>query len=96
MTTEMTTAPAHLIAHTINRAGRAKAFVQHNGNLRIVARRCATARIEISRACRALRIAETELDVFEVRFKGTTDVLTYPIVFDPMRTDTDRRTGALL
>jgi hypothetical protein len=95
--TRITTEPAHLIAHAINRAGRVKAFVQGNGNLRVVARTCAAARIEISRASRVMGVdADSALSVFEVRFKGTTNVLTYPMVYDSMRTDIDRQTGALL
>lgn len=92
----LTTEPVHLIAHTINRAGRVKAFVQDDGNLRIVTRTCAKAVIEISRACHALGIKETAIQAFEVRFTGTQNVLTYPMVFDPMRSGIDRRTGAFL
>jgi hypothetical protein len=87
---------AHQIANAVNRAGRVKAFVQPNGNLRIVARSCTAARVEIDRASHATHTDEAALNVFEVRFAGTKNVLTYPIVHNPMRTDIDRRTGALL
>jgi hypothetical protein len=87
---------AHRLANIINRAGRVKAFVQANGNLRIVARSCAAARVELGRAGNATGINETALNTFEVRLTGTKTVLTYPVAYDPMRTDIDHRTGALL
>lgn len=87
----------HRIARIITATGRAKGFVQANGNLRVVARSCAVARIEIGNACRKAGITEESIgDVFEVRFLGTKNVLTYPIQHDPMRSGIDLRTGALI
>lgn len=114
-TQNLTTEPVHIIAHTINNtqaAPKVKAFVQHDGTLRIVAQSVSAASIAIGRAFRATRLHETIIDRFEVRFRGTQDVATYPVTQPvyrngqyvnplndkawPEGTRFDRRTGAIV
>lgn len=89
---------AYVLTRTIaHHGGREKVFVQPDGTLRLVANSAAAAGVMITRAEHYGDVKLADIaDVYQVRFRGTDLVGTYPTSKDPARPGIDPRTGMVV